>query len=713
MSGTGLTGRGRLMLPVLIMMGMITAFLIFASNANAALTNYFNQSYTGNRSDYTGTVGYEFIPRQNITVTALGRSVSGTMNANHSVRIWKTSDRSLVASATVTSSSPRDSFGYAYETLAFSITLTTGITYRIASTETAGGDSWRDIASINNHSSIADISGGVFGDNTYPDRTWGSGNEGYVPVTFFTDTAGSTPTPTLTPTPTPGSVSFVSSLTTGGQLRNDFGNYAGMMITVGSSPITIKELGRYFVPGNTGTHTVKIVDGNGSDVIGGGVNINMSQGSADSLGYKYAALATPVTLTANQSYYLVSLETAGGDLWYGFTTLPTLATTPVAAVINGIYYYNGGWRSYGSTGNSYCPLNFKYESANTPTPSSTPTPGLSITKPTSYSVLQRSPGDTALMPVAGSYYCATNNVTKIEARAMVMPGGTGTNSNWQTISSNPNGTSGNFNANITVSKGGWYNIEVRCLDSASNSVLASNVQKVGVGEVFITAGQSNSCCFSENKLIPNDDRVTAVSCDINDYNWRFAQDPLPSVPSNLTYGQGTGGSPWPSLGERLVTQLGVPVGFISCGEGGTSVLQWQPDGVLYPRIKAALLLVGINGARAILWHQGESDASNGTPAVDYQQRLTNVINQSRSDAGWNIPWGVAVAAWSPWATQTAIDNVHQGQYYVISSVSNVFQGAYTDDLITGYRDSSQVHFNEAGLREHARRWFDILVNKFY
>lgn len=152
--------------------------------------------------------------------------------------------------------------------------------------------------------------------------------------------------------------SFVTSLTTGGQLRNDYGDYVGMKITVGGSPITVKELGRYFVPGNSGTHTLAIYTTGGTQL--GSVSINMGSGTADSLGYKYATLPSPVTLSANTPYYIVSLESAGGDQWYGNTVYPSLSVTGVATVNNAECLYLGTWYAYGSAGNCYVPLNFKY-----------------------------------------------------------------------------------------------------------------------------------------------------------------------------------------------------------------------------------------------------------------------------------------------------------------------------------------------------------------
>ena len=80
-----------------------------------------------------------------------------------------------------------DALGYKYEILGAPVTLTSGTAYRIASYETSGGDSWRDIGSLSNHSSAATIQYGVHDNQTngYPSYTYGSSEQGYVPPVFY------------------------------------------------------------------------------------------------------------------------------------------------------------------------------------------------------------------------------------------------------------------------------------------------------------------------------------------------------------------------------------------------------------------------------------------------------------------------------------------------------------------------------------------------
>jgi len=150
---------------------------------------------------------------------------------------------------------------------------------------------------------------------------------------------------------------FVTSHVTGTQ-RNNYGGWVGMQITVGASPMTVKELGRIMAPGNSGTHTVKLVNvSDGLDVPGGSVSLAMSGGTVGEI--KYVALASPVVLAANTAYLVMTQESFGGDTWYDVNT--TIATTGVAVVNTAAYGSGpGAWVAYGGGSQTYGPVSFKY-----------------------------------------------------------------------------------------------------------------------------------------------------------------------------------------------------------------------------------------------------------------------------------------------------------------------------------------------------------------
>jgi hypothetical protein len=312
-----------------------------------------------------------------------------------------------------------------------------------------------------------------------------------------------------------------------------------------------------------------------------------------------------------------------------------------------------------------------------------PTPGelsVQVEAPMPRAVYQRHAGNTGEIPVRGVMSIPAD---RVEAR---VAGG-----DWAVVSAAPDAQV--FDGRFTA-PAGWHRVELRAFDDDA-LVAETWVEPVGVGEVFITAGQSNSANHGGTPLTPVDPRVSARGLS----GWQPAADPQPVATGN-------GGSPWSALGDLLAARFDVPIGLLSVGVGGTTVGQWQPAAAdaLYLRLTWALGVVGLDGARAVLWHQGESDARSGTTAETYTQQLDTLIRQSRNDAGWAVPWIVARVGFLPGTPQAAIDAVVQGQQNVIEADPLVFEGPATDDLLGDAWRYDQVHFNEAGLREHARRW---------
>ena len=158
--------------------------------------------------------------------------------------------------------------------------------------------------------------------STHDDGVHGFGNHGDLltpgTCTIQADQAGNAmyaPAPSVSQSFNVIGTNFLTGQTLG-TLRNNYTGFVGFQFTVGSTPVTVYAVGRIVAPGNTGTHTVKLVNANGTDVPGGSASVATSGGTAGQ--YKFANLASGVTLLANTTYYLVSQETAGGDQWYDY-----------------------------------------------------------------------------------------------------------------------------------------------------------------------------------------------------------------------------------------------------------------------------------------------------------------------------------------------------------------------------------------------------------
>ena len=111
---------------------------------------------------------------------------------------------------------------------------------------------------------------------------------------------------------------FITGVTPG-TLRNNHPGWVGFQMVVGSAPLTVTDLGRWVVSGNSNSHTVKIVRSDGTDLPGGSVSV--ATAGATNGQFKYASLSSPVQLASNTTYYVVSQEVSGGDYWYDMDTV--------------------------------------------------------------------------------------------------------------------------------------------------------------------------------------------------------------------------------------------------------------------------------------------------------------------------------------------------------------------------------------------------------
>lgn len=141
------------------------------------------------------------------------------------------------------------------------------------------------------------------------------------------------------------------------RFRNDFTGQVGMKLTVREHEMIVSEIGRFFVEGNRETHRLALLDEAGNMLAS--TNITMRSTQVEPSGFQYALLEKPVTLSPDQTYYVVSRERRGGDAWYGREILPVLSPVEDARVI-GIYQSGGIWHPKGRLGCSYGPLSLRY-----------------------------------------------------------------------------------------------------------------------------------------------------------------------------------------------------------------------------------------------------------------------------------------------------------------------------------------------------------------
>jgi hypothetical protein len=325
----------------------------------------------------------------------------------------------------------------------------------------------------------------------------------------------------------------------------------------------------------------------------------------------------------------------------------------------------------------------KVKEINAPVPEA----DMTILSPRNLQVFQRRGMYDGYVVVSGRVKPACE---KVEARVTgtSLKGALG--GEWQSVPMSPKVQS--FSAMLATVPGGWYKVEVRA--TKGGAVLASaSVERVGVGEVFVGAGQSNSTNCGQFPTQQTSGMVSSFS----GHDWRIADDPQPGA-----HDQTTGGSFWPGFGDAMYAKYKVPIGVAVTGHGGTSVNQWLPDGELFAWMMGRIWQLGPMGFRAVLWHQGETDT--GMSADEYAEKLTTVIRATSAAAGWDVSWVVAQVSYhSPEEPSHPTTREAQKRLW---DTGVAVEGPDTDLLVGDNRDmeGKGIHFSIKGCKAHGEAW---------
>jgi RNA binding exosome subunit len=350
---------------------------------------------------------------------------------------------------------------------------------------------------------------------------------------------------------------------------------------------------------------------------------------------------------------------------------------------------------------------------------------LSISWPVERAVFQRV-NNKSNIGIIGS----APGATQAFAQANAIQGGNSTG--WVEIGI----ANGQIQGSIKDVNAGWYELQVRVLPSGE----IRTISKIGVGEVFVIAGQSNAQggrsdsdggFVNPTRFGAMDDRVNCLNFMDNTQN----NDPalgsfsFSHLDANSYVGpSGKASWCWGVLGDKLASHWNVPILFLNAAQGATTVNQWtnasnneavwdeysssyQHLGWPYTYLKKSITWYRNKlGIRAILWHQGENDfflTSSLADRMNYENKLKTLIENSRNQSGKNITWMVAKVSR---VGDSVNEYLKESQQNVINSTANVFQGPDTDLIqpSASLRDAT-VHFSGDGLVELADAWKNYIV----
>lgn len=249
-------------------------------------------------------------------------------------------------------------------------------------------------------------------------------------------------------------------------------------------------------------------------------------------------------------------------------------------------------------------------------------------------------GTTANIPLAGTY--TGTAPTHIQARVVVH--GTSKEVLTWTLLTYESISGGNWSGNLSsVPQGAWYDVQVR--ESNATSIYANGSNAWGVGIIIAIWGQSNSLWLAEssykNYVWGGSDY--AANSLLKQYGGKSCSCMNDCVGTNFSPITGSWVTPTANgvitLGNALVAELNIPIGFHVFALGGSSLLSnntlcgspgWYWNGQQYALAKANLQSV-TGTAEYIVWWQGWSDGYASVAQADYYAGLKVVVNNIASD----------------------------------------------------------------------------------
>lgn len=195
---------------------------------------------------------------------------------------------------------------------------------------------------------------------------------------------------------------------------------------------------------------------------------------------------------------------------------------------------------------------------------------------------------------------------------------------------------GKWYCELSLPAGGLYRAEARICAGEFNAynnrydwcTLIKSVKHIGVGDVFVLAGQSNMSGYGRDPAY--DPPVLGVHMLNNRNEWEIASHPLNSCvnPVFRNNDPNSGTSPGLSFGRMISVRLGIPVGLVCAAQGGSSLEKWDPDRdncYLFEDMKKRIEYIG--DFTALIWSQGCNEAGDEEEAAAYFDNFSRVIGR--------------------------------------------------------------------------------------
>lgn len=159
------------------------------------------------------------------------------------------------------------------------------------------------------------------------------------------------------------------------------------------------------------------------------------------------------------------------------------------------------------------------------------------------------------------------------------------------------------------------------------------VHNIGVGDIYVIAGQSNAAGRAKNPVSdPPDMNVHMLRCS---GKWDLATHPLNETTGSIHIqhyeNHNPGHSPWLSFAKQLSRRLGYPIGLVNAAYGGSPLRWWNPDenGMLFQNMKEMLADYSIV-PKGMVWCQGEAEGYENSSS-SYLKRFSDFAAHLRKE----------------------------------------------------------------------------------
>lgn len=202
---------------------------------------------------------------------------------------------------------------------------------------------------------------------------------------------------------------------------------------------------------------------------------------------------------------------------------------------------------------------------------------------------------------------------------------------------------GEWSVTLNIPAGGPYRIETglfaKCVVPGISWTFRGDARlHVGVGDLFVIAGQSNAAGYAKDSAY--DPCEMGIHLYRNRSKWDIASHPMNEATfaadmPNAERGN-SGVSPFLAFGKTVKKLTGYPVGLIQTSMGGLSIKKWDSN-------KARMFMNMVDKAKecgsiaGVLWYQGCSDTYHENCDA-YKEKYYDMINRYREALGYDVPF---------------------------------------------------------------------------